>query len=120
MHLVLSLLVGLSDILTFVSIPVIIAALIIGHRQELCSASKLRWRIVIRWVGRIGVVLLTSCAALLVGNSAFGFGLDHLDYGLLTGVPTVFVVAFSAYTILALAVLAGFAFLPRATKPDRV
>ena len=107
MHLVLSVLVGLSDVFAVVSVPVVIAAFILGHQHESCPASWARWRMALRWVGRVGVLLLASCAAFLLSRSGLGLGLDRLDYGFLTGVPTLFVAAFSAYTILALAVLAG-------------
>ncbi|HOX04557.1 MAG TPA: hypothetical protein P5555_20225 [Candidatus Paceibacterota bacterium] len=103
----LSLLVGLSDILIFLCVPAVAAALYIGfHRSAAVDEGRV-WKAALRWGGGLGLALLVFCLLLCV-IPGLGGGWDRLDYGILTGVPTFFVAAVSAYTILILAGLAAF------------
>ncbi len=103
-----SLLVGLSDILIFLCVPAAAAALFIGfHRGATFDGGRF-WRSALHWGGWLGLALLVFCL-LLWTIPGLGGGWDRLDYGILTGVPTIYVAAISAYTILIMAGLAAFA-----------
>jgi hypothetical protein len=118
MHLVLSLLVGLSDKLIIVCVPAVAAAVLLGRHRESSSRSERVWQTAFRWGGRLGALLLAVCVFLFI-NRGFAGGVDRLDYGLLTGVPTLFVAAISAYSIATVLGLVGFALLPRGTGSAR-
>ena len=119
MHLVLSLLVGLSDILIIVCVPAVAAALLLGRRRRESSCPSERvWRTAFRWGGRLGALLLVLCLVFLTSPGAAS-GPDRLDYGLLTGVPTLFVALVSAYSIAAVVGLVTFTLLPRTTGCTR-
>lgn len=118
MHFVLSLLVGLSDILIILCVPAVVAALLLGHRRGELSPSARIWRTAFRWGGRLGALLLVFCLVFLTRPGAAS-GPDRLDYGLLTGVPTLFVALVSAYSIAAVVGLAAFTLLPRTTGCTR-
>ena len=112
MYLVLSLLVGLSDILIILCVPAVAAALLLGRRRESSCPSERLWRTAFRWGSRLGILLLGLCGFLLINHGA-GLGFDSLDYSLLTGVPTLFVAMMSAYSIATVFGLLAFALFCR-------
>lgn len=115
MHLLLSLLVGLSDILIILCVPAVAAALLLGRKRETSCLSERVWRTAFRWGGRLGALLLGLCGFLFI-NRGFAGGFDRLDYGLLTGVPTLFVAVISAYSVATVLGLVGFALLRSITN----
>ena len=85
MHNLASLLVTLAPLLLLAAIPVFTIAL--RTKPFL-------------WFGIAGWLLLLACAYTALTDNPHGRHFDSIDHGLLTGIPTLLVMAASTYTLL--------------------
>jgi hypothetical protein len=101
MHTLLSILVVLSPVLFLVSIPVFGWALRLAtqaHGQPWSSG-----RIALAVVGCVGFLLDAAVVAFVIFDNPHGRFMDSIDSGPFTGVPTLFAISLSVFTMVVIA-----------------
>ena len=108
MHTLLSILVALSPVIVLLSVPTFASAFWFGARDRAHAAPSKPARIGLVVVGCFGFLLDAVAVAFVLFDNPHGRFLDSIDSGPLTGVPTVFVILLSLFTM---AVMGGLVVL---------
>lgn len=113
MHTLLSILVGLSPVIVLLSVPTFALASWFGARGRAHTASSTPARIGLLVVGCFGFLLDAVAVAFVLFDNPHGRFMDSIDSGPLTGVPTLFVILLSLFTMAVMGGLVVWSFARR-------
>lgn len=108
MHTVVSLLVALSPLILVLSVPAFLVAAWVGVRNLSERRVPPSASLIFLVIGALGLLFDIVAAGFAVFDNPHGRFLDSIDWGPLAGVPTVFVVLLSVYTLGVIGAVAGW------------
>lgn len=99
MQVILNILVGLSPVIFVVSVPAFAWSVWIGARNRCPGRPEGKGSIFLTLAGGFGLMLDAIAVAFMMTDNPHGRSWDSIDTGLLTGVPTWFVVVLSVVAL---------------------